>query len=126
LKEGAHDPTMIAVSIERHHFLCRKSLTVDQLVDSYYERKTRRQETRKEGRRNGREKKIKTIAIENECLGTVDQLCSVSQERRYGRSCEVQSDMNQNTHLTYCDSSSSFPFKITAKKALYKGNLSKT
>jgi hypothetical protein len=91
-------------------FLCRKSLIVDQLVDSYYERKTRRQEIRKEGRRNGREKENQTIAIENECLGTVDQLCSVSQEWRYGRSCEVQSDTNYNTQLTYCDSSSSFPF----------------
>jgi hypothetical protein len=40
-------------------FLWRKSLVVDQLVDPYYERKTRRQKTRKEGRRNGREKKIK-------------------------------------------------------------------
>jgi len=81
-------------------FLCRKSLVVDQLVDPYYERKTRRQKYRE-----GRKKKLKgkenqTIAIENECLGTVYQLCSVSQEWRYGRSCEVQSDMNQNTLLT--------------------------
>jgi hypothetical protein len=52
-------------------FLWRKSLVVDQLVDHYYERKNAQTENQ-EGRKKKRKgKENQTIAIENECLGTV-------------------------------------------------------